>query len=146
MKITSALLFIIFICLGAQAQPMASGDSEETKIIGVADKEVGFPRLERVENGNKTLFRLRYCNMEYTQARVTRSLDFYAVPGELESVYDFFKAQFKADVSASLKLGEDKLTAERKNDRLQVNVLHKNGKTSFFTLSQEELNSLFSRE
>lgn len=146
MKITSALLFIIFICSGVQAQPMISGDSEEMKILGIADKETGFPRLERVENGSKTLFRLRYCNLKYTQARVTQNVAFYAVPAELESVYDFFKAQFKADAPASIQLGEDKLTTERKNDRLQVNVHHKVGKTSFFTLTEKELDSLFGRE
>lgn len=142
MKIAISLLWLTFITAFLHAQPVLPENTSGAQIIGLADNETGFPRLERSpENQNR--FLLRYCNSKYKQARVTKAIAFQAGPDQLKELYDFLKEQFSSDVAGNLKLGEDELLVQKKNIFLEISVLHKNNESSFFSLSEEQLDKLF---
>ena len=144
------LIFISVFCLfcfnNMFCQVGESRTVEESALVGVADKMVGYPRLDfyKREDGNN-LYLLTYINLEYANIRDTKTISFYANQEDLEYLFNFLMDGFKTKEKRSLTLGEDEINIKKASLSIIVNVHHSNSTNGFFYLSKRQTERLFGK-
>jgi hypothetical protein len=129
---------VLFACGIMQGQVGEVQSVPETEVIGVADRNVGLPKLE-VE---KDLHFLSFYNLEYPSLREVETVTFYASPEEREYLYEVFKDQLKSKESKTITLGENELLLKKTMGSIRVTVL---GHDAWFYLSKKQVERLFGK-
>lgn len=137
------LFFMLLFPVFCWAQVGQSEPVESSVVIGVADRGVGLPKLEKVESDN--LYILTFINLEYPRMKQVESMAFYASNDELDYFYNFLKDQAKNKETQSLVLGDAKIFAHKVMGSVKVSVHHNDGWDSWFYLSKRQIDRLFNR-
>ena len=119
---------------------------EESILVGKADKNVGYPRLDfyKREDGNN-LYLLTYINLEYANIRDTKTISFYANQEDLEYLFNFLMDGFKTKETRSITLGEDEIIIKKTMASIRISVLHSQGLNGWFYLSKRQTERLFGK-
>ena len=125
----------MFACFSMQGQIGQVEDVPKTKVIGVANKMAGLPKLEVRDD----LYQLTFTNLEYPALKEIETLSFYGDPEGLDYLYDFLKGQFKTKDMKTITLGDNQILVKKTMGSLRVMV----SEHVWFYLSKKQLDRLF---
>ena len=146
-KLLSVLVLTFTISLSAQI-----GETKEnTKwiTIGIADKLMGTPKLDKTESGNQ--YDLYYRNYEYTSLNDMKHLYFNATPEELDYLYNEFASVFttKSKETKNISVGNATIYYRKQSASIRITIDYdsESGETSgWFFVSKKKLAKLFGKK
>ena len=122
----------------------ASEDVASWETVGVANKLVGYPKLEKNKIGDKDYFGLTYRNLEYTAITDIKTLYFYATPKEIDYLYDALQKGGHKKESTSIDVGEGRISVKKVANSIRFNMYHPLGETDgWFWITPKQLGNMF---
>jgi hypothetical protein len=123
------------------------GGAEEVpswETVGVANKLVGYPKLEKTKVGDKEYYGITYQNLEYTAITDIKTLFFYATPSEIEYLYDALQKGGHKNESTSIDVGEGRISVKKVANSIRFNMYHPLGETDgWFWITPKQLGNMF---
>ncbi|MGM0931949.1 MAG: hypothetical protein ACQEWD_00740 [Bacteroidota bacterium] len=135
-------IFAFCFYLSSNAQVGQAESVDEGEVIGIANKSVGLPKLEKIKVEDQNLFILTFYNLEYIALKEIDNISFYASNEDINYLYNFLQDQLKNKESKTLLLGDNEIMATKVSSSVRIDIL---GKDSWFYLSRKQLERLFGK-
>ena len=148
-KLLLVLGMVVTISLSAQIPDWPQFEITKWTTIGVADKLVGNPKLDKTESGNQ--YDLYYRNYEYTSLNDMKHLFFNATPEELDYLYNEFASVFttKSKETKNISVGNATIYYRKQSASIRITIDYdsESGETSgWFFVSKKKLAKLFGKK
>ena len=145
------LLKVLVLTFTISLSAQIGETKENTKwiTIGIADKLMGTPKLDKTESGN--LYDLYYRNYEYTSLNDMKHLYFNATPEELDYLYNEFASVFttKSKETKNISVGNATIYYRKQSASIRITIDYdsESGETSgWFFVSKKKLAKLFGKK
>jgi hypothetical protein len=144
MKKLLILIAVLFITAPAYAQIGKSEEIAKWETIGIANKLMGFPKLQKTKVEDKDYYSIYYRNIEYQQLQDFKSFYFYATPDELSYLYDVLQKGGHNEEPTILDVGKGRISVKKKGPSIIFNMYHPTGETDgWWFATPKQLGNMF---
>jgi len=122
----------------------AAEELPQWETIGVGNKLLGYPKLEKAKIGDKDYYALTYRNQEYTAIEDIKTLFFYATQDEINYLYDAIQKGGQKNESTSINVGEGRISVKKVAASVRFGMFHPLGETDgWFWITPKQIANMF---